>query len=372
MEIVFIETRSPQRSWHYSYNPQGLLASIDGPRTDVNDVIHYQYNNQGQRTAITNALGHTTTVAAFNRQGLPAELVDANGVSTYLNYNARGWLLEKRIGGAITTFEYNGRADYNGGGSGMDSRGLISRITQADGSSLGYQYDHSGREVHFAYSQGQLAAMNLREAPLAASQAIVSQASYQGFGALTGLRFANRLQLRHNFDTNGRMQTINLSTAANEAVFAKHYRYDATSNIITDQRNQQQRRLHYGVRNRLQAVKADNLQTEYRYNAKGQRVVKRVFTHNNWQSTHFHYDSQNRLIAETDSNGNSVREYLYFGGRPVAMVDNRRNKPELLFIHNDHLGTPRVMTNQMADVVWTVPGMPFGEWDTGQNGPGKR
>ena len=276
-------------------------------------------------------------------------------------------------------------------------------------------------------------------------------------GALTGLRFANRLQLRHNFDTNGRMQTINLSTAANDAVFAKHYRYDATGNItgirdavntshteqfsydarhrlqqasghygqvsyqldsvgnrsqrsiqqaagadakveryhyaqtsnrllsvssgpeqrtlaydatgniITDQRNQQQRRLHYGVRNRLQAVKADKLQTEYRYNAKGQRVVKRVLTNNNWQSTHFHYDRQNRLMAETDSNGNSVREYLYFGGRQVAMVDNSRNKPELLFIHNDHLGTPRMMTNQMADVVWTAPSMPFGELDTEQN-----
>ena len=706
-------TRTPQRSWHYSYNPQGLLASIDGPRTDVNDVIHYQYNNQGQRTAITNALGHTTTVAAFNRQGLPAELVDANGVSTYLSYNARGWLLEKRIGGATTTFEYNGRADYNGGGSGMDSRGLISKVTQADGSSLGYQYDHSGRlvaitnpqgeridytldaagnrtqetlystrgnilsqssavydelsqllhslgaegeltsyhydqsgnlisltdakgqQTHYGYDalnrlvqttdalsgviaqtynpqgqlnsvtdqrgltttyhyngfgekitqispdtgtttytynkagnivqqtdaeqrkttyrydalnritaieyanaandniyyqydkaagshyaigrlvqvndasghtqysynaygqltmasyqvgeqhyrqqyrysttgqllavvypngrkveyqtiNGQLQAINTRAAsPLASSQKVISQLTTQGFGQLTSLRYGNGLQLHHQHDKNRRIQGISVSNAANDAVFnrqynynavgnitaindaitpqySEHYQYDAlnrlhyaqghygrisysfdavgnrterevftpeagspvlehyqydhssnrllavkrnnktprtlaydaSGNMVADNRSQQNRALIYGANNRLQTVADEGFSTEYIYNAKGQRVIKRVNRNGAVVETHFHYNHANQLVAETAANGLPVREYLYTGTMRVAMVGYQNStEGELYYVHNDHLGTPRVMTDAAANIVWAAYSTPFGETD---------
>lgn len=36
---------------------------------------------------------------------------------------------------------------------------------------------------------------------------------------------------------------------------------------------------------------------------------------------------------------------------------------ELYYIHNDHLGTPRVITNQAQQVVWKGHGKPFGEVD---------
>ncbi len=37
------------------------------------------------------------------------------------------------------------------------------------------------------------------------------------------------------------------------------------------------------------------------------------------------------------------------------------SEPELYFIHNDHLGTPQVVTNQSQQVVWMVDYLPFGQ-----------
>ena len=70
-----------------------------------------------------------------------------------------------------------------------------------------------------------------------------------------------------------------------------------------------------------QAQRLDNVtqngQTvaSYQYNANGERVSKTVGS----TTTVFHYDLAGNLLAETDANGNLIREYAYLNGAPIAM-----------------------------------------------------
>ena len=45
------------RTWTYAYNTQGLLASVDGPRTDVSDVTSYSYD-AADRLVVSKATVH--------------------------------------------------------------------------------------------------------------------------------------------------------------------------------------------------------------------------------------------------------------------------------------------------------------------------
>ena len=102
----------------------------------------------------------------------------------------------------------------------------------------------------------------------------------------------------------------------------------------------------------------------YRYNAKGQRVSKQVKQANGrYKTLHFHYDHNNQLIAETDEHGKPVKDYLYTGGTRVAMVDYEASQGgvHIVYIHNDHLGTPKLMTDANQAVTWRSEVLPFGE-----------
>jgi len=74
------------------------------------------------------------------------------------------------------------------------------------------------------------------------------------------------------------------------------------------------------------------------------------------QDTHFVYDLTGQLIGEYDHDGNSVREYIYLEGIPLAMV----HEGAIFYYHTDHLGTPSRMTDQSQQVVWDAIQSPFG------------
>ena len=711
----------PSRSWTYQYDQRQLLVKIDGPRTDLKDITLYHYNDHGQRVGITNALGHTAETLAFNVDGLPTQVRDANGVITNLEYNRRGWLTSKTLqgpaGDETTRYQYTGRSSYNGGGKGVIAEGLVDAIIAPDGSKVSYQYDAGGRvilmsnaddeQIHYSYDaagnpvketiysasgevvrqqgkvfdelsrllsivgqdgvrsdyrydkagnriaaidglgnesrfafdalnrlisttdalngevkqyydaqdqliavadqrglvteyhyngfgdkiaqispdtgetlygydnagnlivkrnaeesiskfsydalnrltaihypaandqdihyqydqvagsdfaigrlaqvsdasgqtmysynhrgqvvskqyqtgiqsyriennygpsgrlvatrypsgrvvryqhqQSALTAITTSAEPLLSPQTVVANIQSQPFGPLSAMQYGNDTALHIERDSNARIAQLQLTNASNDAIYNKAYRYDlasnivaiddqlneeknerfsydpvhrltsaeghygnidygfdavgnrtyrlinaheentpqegseivehyrydassnrllavtsnkdkrqlnydATGNIITDQRQDTNRALLYGATNRLQAVTGDDFGVEYQYNAKGQRVIKRVTQFSGHvEETHFHYDHNDQLMAETRENGSAIREYIYMGTRRIAMVDYQGDWAEqgqLLFIHNDHLGTAKMMTDKEGTAVWSAESLPFGE-----------
>ncbi|MFZ5697161.1 MAG: RHS repeat-associated core domain-containing protein, partial [Pseudomonadota bacterium] len=85
--------------------------------------------------------------------------------------------------------------------------------------------------------------------------------------------------------------------------------------------------------------------------------------------THFHYDLAGHLIAETDSNGTPIREYLWLGDTPVGLVAirNAGTQAELFAVHADHLDTALLLTDSTQAVVWRYHREPFGELTAGNN-----
>ena len=94
----------------------------------------------------------------------------------------------------------------------------------------------------------------------------------------------------------------------------------------------------------------------YAYDASGQRVSKTTAS----GETHFIHDKEGRLIAEHNgATGAPLREYIWLGMMPVAMVDHSSGTPTTYYIHTDQVMNPQKMTDSSGAVVWDRVATPF-------------
>ena len=84
-----------------TYTARGQLASIDGPRADVDDRLVFAYHDCltggacGQVSSITDALGHVTRFEAYDGAGRLLRRVDPDGRITVYAYDTRGRIIER-------------------------------------------------------------------------------------------------------------------------------------------------------------------------------------------------------------------------------------------------------------------------------------
>jgi len=143
-------TGGTKRTWTYSWS-DGLLVSLQGPRTDVTAVTRFTYTS-GALATITNALGQLTQITGHTPGGRPLTMIDANGVRTQLTYDVRQRLLSRTVNtadGALTT-----RYTY-------DAAGNLTSVTQPDGSVLSNRYDAAHRLIGLSDPLGQQVAFTL-------------------------------------------------------------------------------------------------------------------------------------------------------------------------------------------------------------------
>lgn len=124
------------RSWAFTYNSLGQVLTVTGPRIDVNDVTHYEYDASGNLITITNAAGHVTRLSNYDANGNVGTITDPNGASTSFTYTPRGWISSRTVSTAgnneTTNFEYDGAGD-------------LIKVTMPDGSTLDYSFDDAHR-----------------------------------------------------------------------------------------------------------------------------------------------------------------------------------------------------------------------------------
>lgn len=85
----------------YTFHPNLELATlvVDGPLPGTADRTTYTYDTQGRLTRVTNPLGHAVQYLAYNALGQPGRSIDANGLNTYLSYDAKGRTTQVRVAG---------------------------------------------------------------------------------------------------------------------------------------------------------------------------------------------------------------------------------------------------------------------------------
>src|SRR5690606_28700655 len=130
--------------------------------------------------------------------------------------------------------------------------------------------------------------------------------------------------------------------------------------------------LRYGPERRLQAVIHDSgWEAQYRHNAFGHRIVKRVRpsgaeSEGALSTTHFLY-LHDRVVAEARTRGGKGpvvihRRYLYAGLTPVGMIDySDESKPRLYAVHSDLNGATRKLTDVLRNIRWLACYSPTGQ-----------
>ncbi len=134
--------RNESRTWTYTWNTYGRLASVLAPSFSVyaqnmTTYTYYQDDDpdlarRGQLWKVTNAVGHVTEIQSYDLHGHPLKVRDPNGLITEYTYTARGWLKNRLVGERLTTYTY-------------DKVGQLTRVDLPNGARLEYTYDNAHR-----------------------------------------------------------------------------------------------------------------------------------------------------------------------------------------------------------------------------------
>ncbi|GAA0680673.1 RHS repeat protein [Dyella marensis] len=134
--MAMAHATTPDRTTAKTYNTQGWVATVDGPRTDVSDVTSFTYDAQGRVATVTDPLGHVTSYDTYDMYGNPGRSIDPNGIVSVMTYTPEGWPLTVTLDSAgtpaTTTLTY-------------DAIGNVTQSKDADGVTTNYTYDDAGR-----------------------------------------------------------------------------------------------------------------------------------------------------------------------------------------------------------------------------------
>ncbi|WP_179958316.1 RHS repeat-associated core domain-containing protein [Chitinimonas arctica] len=323
--------------------PMGEWRTIAGKQY----ITRENYDSAGRLKQRVYPSGRTITYN-FNAAG------QINQILTQANATAATTVLAKDITyrpfGAAQNWTYGNGELHT---SRYDLDGRLTQISLGD-STLTLGYDTGSRIKTQKISGGWWERL-LQKLGLPAGQQ--TQYGYDGYDRLSSWQDGTKSQAykydvsnnRTELTVNGktfvqRVETTSNRLTASDGPQSSVYQYDANGSRTSDTKQS----YIYNARGRLIAAAG----AQYVVNALGQRIVKTY----QGQTTVYHYDMQGHLIAESDQLGNTKREYVYLHDTPIAVIDFGAVR----YIHTDHLGTTRLITDATKRPIWAWQGEPFG------------
>lgn len=302
--VTDLET-SESRTTSYTYYPEGthgkgLIATIDGSRSDVNDITQYAYNATDGLISVTNALGHTILITEHDPSGRPLSITDANGIQMTLRWDQRGRLTQSTLDGKVTNYVY-------------DALGQLTRVTLADDSYLEYTYDNAHRLTRIRDNDGDqlnytLDSMgNHTKTETSDNVSTITHTQQSIFDKLNRLQQslgANGQQLNVNYDNNHN------PVDQNDALSRKSLGiYDELDRLIrsVDPDNKATQLSYDAQDNLTKVIDAEGLETRYSYNGFDEVTSQ---TNPNTGLSLFSYDTAGNKIRMTDARGITVN-YRY-------------------------------------------------------------
>lgn len=234
-------TNGQTRVWTYTYSPQGLLLTVNGPLTGTGDTVTYTYDANGFIDTITNEMSHVTQVISKNANGQPLTVRDANGVDTTLTYDDRNRLATVTVNPgpaqAVTSLTY-------------DANSNITRITRPDGAYLNYTYDDAKRVTVIADNTGSKIELGYDNMGNVTSRSIKDPANTVTFTQSQAYDELGRLLRQIGAATQTTVfaydKTDNLKTVTDPRSNVYTYAYDALSRLIRET-DQETEVVNYGL-----------------------------------------------------------------------------------------------------------------------------
>lgn len=400
----------------YAYDALGRLVKVEYP-SDSSLDISYQYDLLSVQGELSFGVGRLSAVLRENanqyfvyddRGNMIANLHEINGIeyATRYDYNSASQLVSMTYpSGRVVGFKYDilGRTSQislNNGGPGapivaIDDTvyrpfGPIKSFAYGNGIQNASDYDPDGRVISIV-DAGMTDVLNLSyeydwagniSSLIDGIDSSHSQSfSYDdmdrlncasgGFGSQCYYydSVGNRTV---SYEDSGQGQLVDILTmddSSNQIESILHYVNGSvvgqSAFLFTDSGNtllDSDRVYFYNAEDRLEGISSSNVVVLFSYNALGQRISKSPggVPQN---EIHFHYDRNGKLIGESDSQGNPIREYIWLDDTPVVMVGGEVQSSSIYYVHNNHIQTPQVLTDSSANTVWRGQYNPFGEVD---------
>jgi RHS repeat-associated protein len=403
----------PAGAARYAYDPQGRIVSVSqdirlpGQRALFNHIVVYGYNAAGKVISITYPSGRVVRID--QNGGFPVALSLAPNASTAGQYlisqiqfepfggvRAWNWHLDTGMQTHERVFDQSGRMvryplatvvrDLNY--DVLDRISSYSHLDRATGLQTpgalalnqSFVYDELGRVVTVSIGSG-------------------AQTADWGYGYDAN---GNRLSTSFRSNSSATLQLRNHTVASNSNRLqsidnpTRSFGHDFAGNTISDfptvpaaaGPNPIRWTATYDLDGRLASMRttpysasatSTTSDTLYGYNASGQRIFKQT----RWVQTctspgvctylfqgglgaFYVYGVQGELLGEYSlTTGIAIREYIWLQGIPVAVVVSDAANPtpsttQTMFIHADHLNTPRVVVNRAGLMRWSWMAEPFG------------
>lgn len=387
------ETSPDRGPVNKSFDAAGNLKT----RTDARGVtVTYSYDAANRLTQISYPSGIENTTYTYDtcRVGKLCQVVDQSGTHAY-QFDGLGrqsqevWTASAALGGHAFTTSYT-----------WTSFDHPSTMTSPSGRVVSYSYDAIGRVS--GVSSG--------------SQTVVSGRTYRPDGNLASQTFGNGIVENRTYDTAGRLASWQIGsietrvygrdlngniTSITSGGVAKNYGYDAIDRLLSEpgqsfgwdpngnrtsdaggsytyqaSTNRMTsgpagsvgidaagnttsigaRGFVYSERGRLvQATNSGVVVGSYVYRADGLRSAKTTSS----GTTLFHWSPSGNLIEETTPSGAVTSSYAWIDATPMAKWSSNLQS-SLIYLHSDHLQTPRVGTSLSALAVWRWDGSAFG------------
>ncbi len=289
-----------QSAWLSLPQPSYLIKSVDGPRTDVQDVsslVHYPIDStvppllRGRLAATRNAAGHITRYEAYDVFGNATRVVDPNGVAMEMTFDTLGRTVTsttKGVPGCNTAEDPLCATDLTSTRTYATAAGPLRLEQRPGGGVTAYAYDGRGRVE--TVSRGP-AENDLRERIETSYDPLTGKKNLERMLADEAGTWVEKQRQSFAYDSHARLQTVTHADGA-----AIHYTYDPED--------------------RVASIRAENHaapNTLYSYDPAGRLAAVQQTLAGKWGdviTTSYAYDTDGNLIAVTDPNGN-VTSYLY-------------------------------------------------------------
>ncbi|MGD9158472.1 MAG: RHS repeat-associated core domain-containing protein, partial [Desulfobacteraceae bacterium] len=367
------DLENPVKEVSFTYDNVGNMKSYDDGTTSA----LYDYDDVYRR------IGETINYGSFSKSlsytyydnGLKKSFTGPDGATYNYNYNANNQLAEINIPdqGSVTYTSYNWNRPTN--------------ITLPGGSTKTYTYDPlmrvksivakdpGGNDViNYQYSYDKMDNILTKDTEHGSYSY-----EYDDFYRLTGLsidsitepdlneeftydKAGNRLTSADTlgdwtYNQNNELQTT--PPLSSGPTGGSSFEYDSNGNMAQKTVDGVVTKFIHNLEDRLAEVRdgSDSLIAEYYYDPFGRRLWKDV----DGTRVYFFYADEG-LIGEYDNTGAEIKTYGYLPDsiwctNPLFM----KMGSDYYWYHNDHLGTPQMITTNSGEIVWKAKYTAFGK-----------
>ena len=300
----------------YSYDAQGRLTQITYPS---GKILTLSYDTIGRVKSIQVDVQILLHQIVYQPFGLVSGWAWGNGTPYKRSFDRDGKITAFPLGTVVQRLDYDAASCITG---------VVGKTSKT------YAYDALGRLESFN------------------SPSLSQTYSYDANG--------NRLSLTEGAQTTTYSYNLGSNLLQRRTQGStQRYTYDRAGNLINDDVH----RFTYDARGRMVQVTVGASSTTYRYNGLGQRVAK-IAPGSTTASHRFVYDEDGQLVGEYNGSGTSIKETIYLGNIPVAVLSGTNR---IHYVYTDQINTPRIITDTQDTVVWRWESDPLGVGDTDED-----